>query len=94
MYCLHIYYHALLNNPILTYFLSLLPLPTHLFIYLGLRLEPSSSSSSSFSSSSSPRPIMFDIVGNYALSLTWDDGYSADIFPFEILKKIAVDCAK
>ena len=30
-------------------------------------------------------------VGNYGVSIQWDDGYSMDIFPYEILKKIALE---
>jgi DUF971 family protein len=41
----------------------------------------------------SVKPIKFEIMGNYATGITWDDGYHADIFPFEILKKIALECS-
>jgi DUF971 family protein len=29
--------------------------------------------------------------GNYGVSITWSDGYDADIYPFETLKKIALE---
>lgn len=29
--------------------------------------------------------------GNYGVSIVWDDGHYADIFSFDILKKIAND---
>jgi DUF971 family protein len=39
------------------------------------------------------KPVKFEMMGNYAVSIVWDDGYHADIFPYEILKKIALECS-
>lgn len=36
-------------------------------------------------------PVKFDMKGNYGVSIVWSDGYYADIFPFEIIRKIAED---
>jgi Mrp family chromosome partitioning ATPase/DUF971 family protein len=34
-------------------------------------------------------PVHFDVRGNYGVAITWSDGHYSDIFPFDILKKIA-----
>jgi DUF971 family protein len=36
-------------------------------------------------------PMRFDMKGNYGVSILWSDGFNADIFPFEILKRISED---
>lgn len=37
------------------------------------------------------KPIKFDLKGNYGVSVVWSDGHYADIFPYDILKKIALE---
>ena len=36
-------------------------------------------------------PIVFDCKGNYGVAINWSDGYYTDIFPFSILKSIALE---
>lgn len=38
-------------------------------------------------------PLHFDYKGSYGVAISWSDGHYADIFPFDILKKIAEECA-
>jgi DUF971 family protein len=45
----------------------------------------------SLNTSKIPVPTHFEIRGNYGVSITWSDGFDADIYPFEILKKIALE---
>ncbi len=35
--------------------------------------------------------VSFDIKGNYGVSIIWSDGHYADIYAFDILKKIAIE---
>jgi len=41
---------------------------------------------------STVRPVEVDCKGNYGVAFVWSDGYYADIFPFDVLKKIANEC--
>jgi DUF971 family protein len=34
-------------------------------------------------------PLRFEMKGNYGVSIVWSDGFNADIFPFDVLKKIS-----
>ena len=34
-------------------------------------------------------PVRFDMKGNYGVSVVWSDGFNADIFAFDILKRIS-----
>jgi len=38
-------------------------------------------------------PVKFDFKGNYGVSIIWSDGHYADIFPFDVLRKIAEENA-
>lgn len=37
-------------------------------------------------------PTKLDFKGKYGVSIVWNDGYFADIFPFHVLKKISENC--
>jgi len=39
-------------------------------------------------------PLRIDKKGRYAIGIVWSDGYSADIYSYSILKKIAQDICK
>ena len=39
----------------------------------------------------SVEPTAIDVKGNYGVSFVWSDGHYADIFPFDVIKKIALD---
>jgi len=34
------------------------------------------------------KPVHFDFKGNYGVAVNWSDGHHADIFPFDVLKRI------
>ena len=36
-------------------------------------------------------PIKFDFKGAYGVAINWSDGHFADIYSFEILKRIATE---
>jgi hypothetical protein len=66
----------------------------------GRRIIPLASSSSSHQSPSSqvsssseqtPLPVKLETKGRYGVGILWDDGYHADIFSFDVLKRIALD---
>lgn len=38
-----------------------------------------------------PEPVRFDTKGNYGVAVHWSDGHYADIFSYEVLKRIAED---
>jgi DUF971 family protein len=40
------------------------------------------------------RPVRFDHKGHYGVAVVWSDGHFADIFPYDILRSIAEDCAR
>jgi len=37
------------------------------------------------------RPIKIEPKGNYGVAIIWSDGHYADIFPYNVLREIAVD---
>lgn len=37
------------------------------------------------------KPVHFDVKGNYGVAIQWNDGYYTDIFPFEVLRQIALE---
>jgi DUF971 family protein len=37
----------------------------------------------------SAQPVAFDLKGNYGVSIIWDDGHFADIYPYDVLRLIA-----
>ena len=60
--------------------------------FLGDKILPSGVSESELIQKyQSVKPIKFDMKGNYGVSIVWSDGHYADIFPFDILKKIGVE---
>lgn len=38
-----------------------------------------------------PFPTTLDLKGHYGVSIVWSDGHFADIFPYEVLRRIALD---
>ena len=34
------------------------------------------------------RPVKIDLIGRYAISVTWSDGHNTGIYPFEYLRKL------
>lgn len=38
-------------------------------------------------------PTTFDLKGQYGVSIVWSDGHFADIYPYDVLRKIALDIA-
>jgi hypothetical protein len=42
-----------------------------------------------YSDSAGVHPVTFDVKGNYGVSIVWSDGHYADIFPFDVLSKLA-----
>jgi DUF971 family protein len=38
------------------------------------------------------RPLKVDVVGRYAISITWSDGHNTGIYSFERLRKICPCC--
>jgi DUF971 family protein len=40
------------------------------------------------------RPVRFDHKGQYGVAVVWSDGHFADIFPYDVLRSIAEDCAR
>lgn len=58
-------------------------------------MSPSESSSSSSSSDASgPVPVKLDVKGNYGVAVLWSDGKFEDIYPFDVLKLIAMEVNK
>ena len=39
------------------------------------------------------RPVTIDLVGRYAISITWSDGHNTGIYTFERLKQLCPCCA-
>jgi len=35
-----------------------------------------------------------EVVGNYAIALTWGDGHSAGLYAFDYLQRICIECDK
>ena len=35
------------------------------------------------------RPLKVELVGRYAMSVTWSDGHRTGIYPFELLRKLS-----
>lgn len=44
-------------------------------------------------SSDEPFPTTLDLKGQYGVSIVWSDGHFADIYPYDVLRKIALDIA-
>lgn len=40
-----------------------------------------------------PFPTALDLKGHYGVSIVWSDGHFADIYPYDVLRKIAMDVA-
>lgn len=40
----------------------------------------------------SVQPLKVELVGRYAISLTWSDGHNTGIYPFEYLRKLCPCC--
>lgn len=39
-------------------------------------------------------PTAFDLKGHYGVSIVWSDGHFADIYPYDVLRNIALDIAQ
>ena len=39
------------------------------------------------------KPVAFDFKGNYGVAIAWSDGHYADIWPFEVLRELALELA-
>lgn len=46
------------------------------------------------SSESGPEPVKLDVKGNYGVAVLWSDGRFEDIYPFDVLKLIAMEINK
>ncbi len=39
-------------------------------------------------------PTAFDLKGHYGVSIVWSDGHFADIYPYDVLRNIALEIAE
>jgi len=68
----------------LTFFLSY-PHLLYQTNYKGARLEQKEI----IAVKSGVKPVHFEFKGNYGVAVHWSDGYTHDIFPYDVLKDIA-----
>lgn len=58
-----------------------------LFFYCqGAKLDPGNGS---VKVAAGVKPVHFEFKGNYGVAVHWSDGYTHDIFPYDVLKDIA-----